>query len=136
MIRMINRLNIPKFNSLYQSLTDIDPDKHPLLTVVGIWAFLDSLARVDDSYSGSDFSGYYNGKLQNYPVADREQLKLIKKLFEWCLHEGNFDKHDNDYATLNGLEAAYKFNKLQPVIAHIIENHILPKQNTDKNNKK
>ncbi|MDC5586439.1 ATP-binding protein [Acinetobacter baumannii] len=126
MIIMINKLNIPKFNSLYKSLLEINPETHPLLTVVGIWAFLDSLARVDPNYNGADFSGYYNGRLQKFNFNDREQLKIVKKLFEWFLHEGNFDKHDNDYATLNGLDVAYKFNKLQPVIANIIEHYILP----------
>ena len=42
------------------------------------------------------------------------------------MHEGNFNKHNQDYATLNGLDIVYKFNKVQPLIAFVIEKHILP----------
>ncbi|OTG83282.1 hypothetical protein B9T33_02410 [Acinetobacter sp. ANC 5054] len=125
LVKMINRLDIAKFNNLYKSLLDIDPQQHTLLTIVGIWSFLDSLARIDKAYSGDNFSGYFNGKLQHYPFSDKEEIKVIKKQFEWFMHEGNFNKHDKDYATLNGIDVVYKFNKLQPVIAHIMEMHTL-----------
>ena len=108
---MINKLNIPKFNSLYKSLLDIIPEQHPLLTVVGIWSFFDSLARIDPSYSGEQFQGYYNGRLNGYDI-DKNELKFLKKQIEWFMHEGNFNKHNQDYATLNGLDIVYKFNKV------------------------
>lgn len=120
----INSLEIPKFNALYKSLLTIDPTEHPLLTIVGIWSLLDSLARLDSSYS-KDFSGYFKGKLQNYSFDNAEDAKSDKEILDWLSKEGNFTKHSNNYATFNGLEIAQKFNRIQNIIGFVVSEHIL-----------
>lgn len=120
----INSLEVPKFNVLYKSLLTIDPTEHPLLTIVGIWSLLDSLARLDSSYS-KDFAGYFKGKLQNYSFDNAEDSKSDKEILDWLSKEGNFTKHSNNYATFNGLEIAQKFNRIQSIIGFVVAEHIL-----------
>lgn len=121
LIDAINKLNINKFNEIYRSLLKIDPIEHPLLTVVGIWSFLDSLARNIHPSMSSDFSAFFNSKLK---IEIKEDKKLIVKLFEFFLHEGNFSKHNGTYSTLNGVDISEKFNIIQPYIAHVIMEHL------------
>jgi len=119
----INSLKIPKFNLLYKSLLTIDPIEHPLITIVGIWSLLDSLARIDSNYN-KDFAGYFKGKLQNYPFKNTEDSKSDKEIIDWLAKEGNFTKHSNNYASINGLEIAQKFNRVQSLIGYVVSNHI------------
>ncbi|HGH3647695.1 hypothetical protein [Acinetobacter baumannii] len=126
----INKIKKAKFNLLYRSLLKIDPVTHPLLTIVGIWSLLDSLARLDPDYK-NDFSGYFKGKLQNYQFQNQEDSKSDKEIIDWLAKQGNFTKHSNNYATINGLEIAGNFNRIQPIIGWVVLNHIL-KNNTKK----
>lgn len=123
LIGAINSLNIAKFNALYQSLLDIDVQYHPLLTMVGIWSLLDSLAHHLNPKQTSDFASYFNGKLDTNTLG-REERKVIKAIFDWFLLEGNFNKHSGNYATINGLEICGKFNEIQSHIAHVINKEI------------
>ncbi|WP_159122969.1 hypothetical protein [Acinetobacter variabilis] len=119
LVDAINKLDIAKYNALYQSLLDIDVQIHPLLTVVGIWSLLDSLAHHLNPKLTSDFVSYFNGKLDIEHLG-REEKKVIKAIFEWFLIEGNFNKHSGNYATINGLEICQKFNQIQTYIAHVV----------------
>ena len=123
LVDSINRLNIAKFNALYQSLLDIDAQCHPLLTIVGIWSLLDSLAHHFNPKHTSEFVSYFNGKLDTNTLG-REEKKVIKAIFEWFLQEGNFNKHSGSYSTINGLEICEKFNQIQIHIAHVINKEI------------
>jgi len=123
LVEAINNLDIAKYNALYQSLLDIDVQIHPLLTVVGIWSLLDSLAHHLNPKLTSDFVSYFNGKLDMENLS-REEKKVIKAIFEWFLMEGNFNKHSGNYATINGLEICHKFNQIQIYIAYVINKEV------------
>lgn len=123
LVDAINNLNIVKFNTLYRSLLDIDVQIHPLLTVVGVWSLLDSLAHHLNPKLTSDFVSYFNGKLDTGNLG-REEKKVIKAIFEWFLQEGNFNKHSGSYATINGLEICEKFNQIQIHIANVINKEV------------
>ncbi|MFV5583263.1 hypothetical protein VXQ32_02000 [Acinetobacter oleivorans] len=126
--KAINSLKRTKFTLLYKSLQTINPVAHPLLTIVGIWSLLDSLARLDPSYQ-KDFAGYFKGKLQNYKFQNSEDAKTDKEIFDWLAKEGNFTKHSNNYATINGLEIIEKFNRVQDLIGYVVLNHIIKNMN-------
>lgn len=118
LVKAINDLKVNKFNALYRSLLKIDPIEHPLLAVVGIWSLLDSLAHCLMPKNTTEFSAFFNSKLN---ISNKEEKKVIKAIFEFFLHEGNFNKHSGNYSSLNGIEICEKFNTIQPYIAEIIQ---------------
>lgn len=118
LIKSINRLNEDKFIIIYKSLLTINPIEHPLLTMVGIWSFLDSIAHSLNPQTTSDFTSFFNPKLN---IPSREDRKLIKVLFDFFLNEGNFNKHNGSYSSLNGMDICERFNRIQPYIAQAID---------------
>lgn len=121
MVEALNTLNVNKFIAIYKSLLKINPIEHPLLTVVGIWSFLDSLQCYLQPKSSSDFTSFFNSHLN---IENKEDRKLVKSFFEFFLHEGNFNKHNATYSSLNGKDICLKFNYLQPYIAKIINEKV------------
>lgn len=125
LINSLNRLSIQKYNLLYQSITQLNIRKHPILAVIATWAFLDSLPRTA-GWDSTDFTSYYNSHLKSLVTAKESQTD-IRHSIAWIFLEGNCNKHSSKYVTLDHKEFIKHFNNIQPFIAQVIEHKILSK---------
>ncbi|UJA04209.1 hypothetical protein F9230_07540 [Acinetobacter johnsonii] len=126
LINSLNNLSIQKFSLLYQSLTQLNIKKYPILAVIATWSFLDSLPRVA-GWEGTDFTSYYNGQLKSVtPNISKDLQTDIRHSLAWFHLEGNCNKHSAKYVTLDYKEFIKHFNNIQTFLARIITQKIIP----------
>lgn len=124
LINSLNKLSIPKYSHLYQSISQLNIKKHVILAVIATWAFLDSLPRVA-GWKDSDFTSYYNSHIKNL-ISVKEMQTDVRHAISWLYLEGNCNKHSSQYITLDHKEFIKHFNNIQSFISKVIEQKILP----------
>ncbi len=116
----LHKLGSHKLDLLYYSLCKISLTEHPALMSVGAWSFFETLARLSGATQGTSFESFFNSKINTW-YNDKEQKKKFKKIIGDIAEEGNLDKHDTTYYTVDGKPLAMRFKSLENFILKVLD---------------
>lgn len=117
-IDALTNLGSQKLSQLYHSLCEIDLIQHPILASVGAWAFFETLAK--KSGATVTFPAYFNSKIAEWFPDQKNDSKVYRKILNDISENGNLDKHDQDYFTIDARSLALQFERAQALILRII----------------
>ncbi len=118
-VTKLKRLRNTKLDTLYKSLCGISLKEHGVLSYVGAWAFLESLASYDGKYDGTSFESYYNNKINEFYTekSKRNDLRIVIK----DIHaRGNSAKHSGKKAEVTGTQLRNDFEVLEEFLLDFI----------------
>lgn len=120
-VNALMKLGSQKLLQLYHSLCSIDLIQHPVLASVGAWSFFETLAKKSGSTGPSSFEHYFNSKIHQWFSENKADQKVFKKILNDICENGNIDKHDRDYFTIDAKHLAIQFERAEILIIKIIE---------------
>lgn len=92
--KAIASLGSDKLANLYHSITSINAKTHPQLLAVGIWALLETCARVCGATEKNAFNHYFSKGMMGEMGITKRAAGAISDAFERLAKGGNTTKHD------------------------------------------
>ncbi|WP_415279681.1 hypothetical protein [Brucella sp. BZ] len=100
-----------KLQNLYYSICDVSLKNHTPLIAVGVWSFMESLAK--KMGSDNDFYSYFNaGRLSLLGLGDKQKTAGLRQAIQRISHYGNTTKHDEESANFNAPQLANDMDKM------------------------
>lgn len=132
LISKLNQVGSEKLKNLYNSLCTVSLVKHPTLSYVGAWSFIESLCSLLSHESGKDYKGDFqaviNGKIRHWGI-DSSHKVSIRTALKDIANIGNASKHDPVFFSKNAEQLAVNFKTLEPTLLALI-NDILDRMNS------
>ena len=120
----LEALAFKKLYRLYQSLCRISLSKDPVLSYVGAWVLLESLATQMGKHSNTAFTAFYSNKLGDYAKTHEKssgQKNEIKTTIGDIHAKGNMNKHSDKYETMNAQQLAVDFPTIEGFLIYCVD---------------
>lgn len=127
-VEKLEELGSQKLSQLYNSLYSVSLVEHPVLMSVGSWSFFETLSKLSGATTGTSFSSYFNGKINEWYTSDRERKNAFKRVLSDLSERGNLDKHESEYYTVDARQLVVDFNVTEPLILKILDEIIKEKK--------
>ena len=116
----LKNLSSKKHARLYTSICNISLTKHPILSYVGAWVLLESLA----SHLGKEpiqaLDAFYSEKINNF-TRDKGRRSEYKTPINDIHKKGNLNKHSGTYETIDARQLVSDFKSIEPFLIFCIE---------------
>ena len=100
-----------KLQNLYYSICDVSLKNHTPLIAVGIWSFMESLAK--KMGAENDFVAFFSsGRLSQLGLGDRQKTAGLREAIKRISQFGNTTKHDEESAAFNAPQLANDMDKM------------------------
>lgn len=124
----LDSLNNFKLRSLYFSICDISLSNHTPLVAVGLWSFMESLAK--KMGATNDFLAFFsNDRLSKLGFGDKQKFAGLRQAIQRVSSYGNTTKHDEEAANFNGTQLANDMDVMRQLIKACIDSILAPPPN-------
>lgn len=94
LVKAIEDLGSDKLANLYHSITTINAKTHPQLVAIGIWALLETCAKICGAVEKTAFNHYFSTSRMSQMGITRRTAGAISDALERLARGGNTTKHD------------------------------------------
>ena len=119
LVKVLNKLEADKLIGLYSSLTKVSANTNTQLIAVGVWAFIESTAKICGANDPTSFADFFtkgkSGRMAGYGVEQR-QAGVIHDALVRLSRGGNTTKHDATSGTFDHRQIMNDMKVITPML--------------------
>lgn len=127
LVKVLNKLDADKLIGLYSSLTKVSANTNTQLIAVGVWAFIESTAKLCGANETTSFADFFtkgkSGRMAGYGVEQR-QAGVIHDALVRLSRGGNTTKHDAISGTFDHRQIMNDMKVITPMLVFALKKQV------------
>ena len=117
----LRKLKSKKLGSFYNSICKLSLIGHPLIAYVGVWSFLETLAKLSGANANTSFDAYFPTKIHAWYPSDKDYRKKLISIVKDIADKGNLVKHDGQYYLVDARQLIVDMQELEQFLLDLVK---------------